>query len=394
MTYRRPAFETLLRRTKEPRRFIQVVAGPRQVGKTTLVRQVLESLELPSHYASADDPAGRDRAWLREQWDIGRLLSTDSRRGAVLVIDEIQKVDSWSELVKAMWDADSAASSKLRVVLLGSSPLLVQRGLGESLAGRFELVQVSHWSLSEMREAFGWGLDTYLFYGGYPGAVALIGDRARWSAYVLDSLVETTLARDILLLSRVDKPALLRQLFSLATSYSGQILSYTKMLGQLQDAGNTTTLSHYLQLLSGAGLVSGLERFSGSVVRQRASSPKLIARNTGLISARSGVSVPAARRDPASWGRLVETAVGAHLLNHSPTGLQVMYWRERQHEVDFVLQRGEAVVGIEVTTSRHKRAGGMDAFARRFSPRRTLLVGAGGIELEDFLSSPPERWLK
>ena len=370
-----------------------MVAGPRQVGKTTLVRQVLDEIELPGHYASADDPAGRDPAWLREQWEIGRLLAADSRRGAVLVIDEIQRIAAWSDLVKAMWDEDSAAALKLRVVLLGSSPVLVQQGLGESLAGRCELVQVSHWSFSEMREAFGWDLNTYLFYGGYSGAAPLIDDRARWSAYVLDSLVETTLSRDILLLSRVDKPALLRQLFSLATGYSGQILSYTKMLGQLRDAGNTTTLSHYLHLLSGAGLVSGLERFSGSVVRQRASSPKLIARNTALISARSGVSAAAARRDTVSWGRLVETAVGAHLLNRSSAGVQVTYWRERQHEVAFVIQR-DVIVGIEVTASRHKAAGGMDAFARRFSPRRMLLVGGGGIELEDFLASPTERWLK
>jgi len=172
--------------------------------------------------------------------------------------------------------------------LLGSSPLLVQQGLSESLAGRFEILRIGHWSFSEMRDAFGLTVDQYLYFGGYPGSAALINDEERWRRYLLDSLIETTLARDILLMNRVDKPALLRQMFRLGCEYSGQILSYQKMLGQLQDAGNTTTLAHYLDLLSGAGMLCGLSKFSSEVVRQRGSSPKLQVLNNGLMTAQSG----------------------------------------------------------------------------------------------------------
>lgn len=396
-SYRRPAFDTLLRRLREPRRFIQVLAGPRQVGKTTLARQVLDALDVPTHYASADDPSGRDRAWLETQWDLGRLRAAEGgRRGAVLVLDEAQKIPAWSEVVKRLWDEDTATRVPLRVVLLGSAPLLVQRGLSESIAGRFELIRVTHWSFAEMRDAFGWNLDQYLANGGYPGSAPLVRDQARWASYILDSLVETTVSRDILLLTRVDKPALLRQLFRLGCDYSAQVLSYTKMLGQLQDAGNTTTLAHYLDLLAGAGLVCGLEKFSGSKVRQRGSSPKLLVLNTALMTATAGLSRPAARQDRTLWGRLTETAVGAHLVNCcAGTDIEVSYWRERNHEVDFVLKRRLTIVAIEVTSSRRKDTlPGMDAFGKEFAPKRRLLVGGQGIPIDEFLTTSPEQWLR
>lgn len=390
--YRRAAFDVVLRRLREPRRFIQVLAGPRQVGKTTLALQVVEALDRPAHYASADDPAGRDSAWLEAQWDLGRLAAGQTRRGGVLVLDEIQKIPSWSDVVKRLWDEDTRRRIPLRVLLLGSAPLLVQRGLTESLAGRFELVRVTHWSFSEMREAFGWDLERYLYFGGYPGSAPLVRDPRRWASYIRDSLIETTISRDVLLLTRVDKPALLRQLFRLACEYSGQVLSYTKMLGQLQDVGNTTTLAHYLELLGGAGLVVGLEKFSGSAVRRRGSSPKLLALNTALISATSGLSLREARGTPEVWGRLVESAVGAHLVN---AGLEVHWWRERNREVDFVVRRGRSLFPIEVTSGRRKGSlSGMDAFARAFHPTRRLLVGGQGLSLEEFLAHPAEIWLR
>lgn len=395
--YRRSLFETLVRRLREPRRFIQVLAGPRQVGKTTLARQAIEALDVPTHYASADDPSGRDRAWLEAQWDLGRLRAADGgRRGAVLVLDEAQKIPAWSEVVKRLWDEDGGNRVPLRVVLLGSAPLLVQQGLSESLAGRFELIRVTHWSFAEMRDAFGWGLDQYLAHGGYPGSAPLVRDRARWASYILDSLVETTVSRDILLLTRVDKPALLRQLFRLVCDYSGQVLSYSKMTGQLQDAGNTTTLAHYLDLLAGAGLACGIEKYSGSKVRQRGSSPKLLVLNTALMTAAAGLARPAARQDRTFWGRLTETAVGAHLVNSSAgTDIEVSHWRERNREVDFVLRRRRAVTAIEVTSSRRKDTlPGLDAFGKEFAPRRKLLVGGQGVPLDEFLTTPPEDWLR
>lgn len=395
-TYRRPMFQVLSRRLRERRRFLQILAGPRQVGKTTLAQQVLGRLGFPSHYASADDPAGRDRAWIEGQWDLGRLRAAEGRKGGLLVLDEVQKVPDWSEVIKRLWDEDTSSGLALRVLLLGSAPLLMQRGLSESLAGRFEVIRVPHWSLPEMREAFGWDLDRYLYFGGYPGAAQLERDRIRWSRYILDSLVETSLSRDILLLTRVDKPALLRQLFRLACDYSGQVVSYTKMVGQLQDAGNTTTLAHYLDLLGGAGLITGLQRFSGSRVRQRGSSPKLLVLNTALMTAPSGLDRRSARRDTNFWGRLVESAVGAHLVNSSAgTDAEVLYWRERNREVDYVLQRGRTIVPIEVSSGRRKDSlPGLAAFGETYSPTRRLLVGGQGIPLAEFLETAAERWLR
>lgn len=293
--------------------------------------------------------------------------------------------------MKRLWDEDTRAGLRLRVVLLGSSPLLVGRGLTESLAGRFETIRVPHWSLAEMAEAFGFGLDEFVYFGGYPGAAALVGDESRWRRYVLDSLVETVVARDILLTTRVDKPALLRRVFALACAYSGQVLSYTKMLGQLQDAGNTTTIAHYLELLGQAGLVTGLQKFSGSEVRRRGSSPKLLALNTGLVSAVAGRSLAETRSDSAAWGRLVESAVGAHLVNHD---LDVTYWREGSHEVDYVVRREGRITAIEVKSGPRARVSdGFAALADRHPLDRRLLVGEGGIDLADFLQTPPERFL-
>jgi len=217
----------------------------------------------------------RGPAWIEQQWEAARLLAREAgREGALLALDEVQKVPRWSESLKRLRDEDSRAALPLKVVLLGSAPLLVQKGLTESLTGRFEILHLPHWSYVEMRDAFGWTLDQYLFYGAYPGAAPLVDEPERWARYIRDSLIETTIARDVLLLSRVDKPALLRRLFELGCTYSGRILSYTKMLGQLQDAGNTTTLAHYLDLLAGAGMVVGLQKYAGGAARRRGSSPK------------------------------------------------------------------------------------------------------------------------
>ena len=387
-------FETIKKRMTESRRFIQVLAGPRQVGKTTLARQVMAEAGMVSHYASADEPTLRDRIWLEQQWEIGRQRAREQAAGAMLVLDEIQKVPGWSEMVKRLWDEDTHAGLALKVMLLGSAPLLIHQGLTESLAGRFEVVPIPHWAFAEMREAFGWTVDQYVFFGGYPGSAPLVGEPDRWRNYIVDALIETTISRDILLMTRVDKPALLRRLFQLGCAYSGQVLSYQKMLGQLQDAGNTVTLAHYLELLQGAGMVMGLAKYAHGQVRQRGSSPKLQVLNTALMSAPSGQTFEATRNDSDAWGRYVETCVGAHLVNSSVhTGLEVTYWRERNHEVDFVLQRGADCVALEVKSGRRKDAlPGMAAFAKHFKPKKSLLVGASGISLEEFLSRPAEHW--
>jgi len=395
-SFQREYADVLATRLAEPRRFIHVVAGPRQVGKTTLVQQVLTQLDRPNVFVSADEPALRDGAWLTAQWERARLMARDAgKHGAVLALDEVQKIPDWSEAVKRLWDEDTRHRLPLRVVLLGSAPLLVPRGPSESLAGRFEILHVPHWSLSEMRAAFGFTVEQFLYFGGYPGAASLVGDHARWRRYLLDSLIETTIARDVLLLTRVDKPALLRRLFELGCRYSGQVLSYTKMLGQLHDAGNTTTLAHYLELLAGAGMLTGLSKFSAKAVRSRASSPKLQVFNTALLTAQSALTPADARDDGEFWGRLTESAVGAHLANAAACGqCEVLYWREGNLEVDFVLRAGRVVVGLEVKSGRAPLAhSGLAAFNEAFKPKRTLLVGGDGIPVEEFLSRPVTDWL-
>ena len=393
-TFVRPRAADLIQRLSEPRRFIQVITGPRQVGKTTMVMQATERSGLPTHYATADLPTVRTAGWIRQQWESGRLLADEADRdGAVLVLDEIQKVPDWSEMVKYLWDEDTRLCSRLKVVVLGSAPLLVRRGLGESLAGRFESIPLPHWSFGEMHAAFGWDVEQYVFYGAYPGAASLVEQPDRWARYIRDSLIEPVLSRDILLLSRVDKPSLLRQVFELGCAYSGQLLSYTKMLGQLQDAGNTTTIAHYLDLLGGAGLVTGLQKYAGAEVRRRASSPKLQVLNTALITALSGSGLEETRRHPDVWGRLVESAVGAHLANAAAARqCELFYWRDRNREVDFVVRAGNRLVAIEVKSGRAPRTlPGIDAFSDAHQPSRALLVGSGGIPIECFLSTPVEQ---
>lgn len=391
--FKRKAHKVILQRIYEPRRFIQVLSGPRQSGKTTLAHQIMADLNIPSYYVSADEPTLKDRTWIEQQWEVARLKA-NSEKGVLFVLDEVQKIDGWSETVKRLWDEDVVKNFSVKLMILGSSPLLVHRGLTESLAGRFEVIPITHWSFSEMRDAFGWTVNEYIFYGGYPGAADLIKDQKRWSSYIKNSLIETTISRDILFMTRVDKPALLRRLFELGCSYSGQILSYQKMLGQLQDAGNTTTLAHYLNLLEEAGLLAGLSKYAGQRFRQRASSPKLQVLNTALIAAHSLLSSEEARQDSEFWGRLVESCIGASLFNGiKGENIELFYWSSRNREVDFILSRGKALVALEIKSGRRKVSlPGIETFSKEFQIKRKLLIGAQGISIEDFLLTHPLQW--
>jgi len=392
-TFERFHLQILKKRIEnESIRFIQVIYGPRQVGKTTMVRQLLHQTELPWHYSSADGVIASDAVWISQQWEAARIkYRSNNQHRTILVIDEVQKVENWSEQVKKEWDRDRAGEVDLQVILLGSSRLLLQRGLTESLAGRYESTYMGHWSYPEMNSAFGLRADEFVWFGGYPGSAALIDDESRWNQYVRDSLIETTLSKDILMMTRVDKPALMKQLFELGCEFSGQILSYNKMLGQLHDAGNTTTLSHYLHLLDTAGLLAGLDKFSPNKIRKRASSPKLQVHNTTLISAQHLKSFKEIRTLPVEWGRWVESAVGAHLLNTAlNSDLELMYWRHSNDEVDFVLQKGDQVIGIEVKSGRGQRTGGMQAFSNKYNPVKVLLVGDEGLAWQEFLELNPK----
>jgi len=385
----RAIVKELLARLAKPPELLQVVVGPRQVGKTTGAHQVGKAWKGPVRYAAADLPLPPGPEWIQSQWELARRDAARGRK-ALLILDEVQKVAGWSEVVKANWDADRASRAAVSVILLGSSALILTRGANESLAGRFFLHRCLHWSFPECRRAFGWDLDRWLYFGGYPGAAPLAEDDVAFRLYVRDSLIEPAIARDVLALQTVTKPALLRQLFALCGLYSGQILSYTKMLGQLQDAGNTTTLAHYLRLLETAFLASGLNRFKPGRAARRGSSPKLVVWNNALVTALGRAGFETAREDHALWGRLVENAVGAHLLNHlHGTPHEVSYWRERSDEVDFVVRAGDTVWAVEVKSGRPVRPAGLAAFLRSHPRARPLIVGTGGMPLQEFFSTEP-----
>ena len=336
--FKRKVADVVSSRIAEPRRMMQVIAGPRQVGKTFAVKQALRDYSEGFTYRLAEGLSVSPLAWLESEWNAARMQAR-SKGGHLLVIDEIHKIKGWSDLVKRLWDEDSFNDVLLKVLLLGSSRLLLQQGLAESLEGRFELLEARHWSFAEMRDAFGFTVDDYVAFGAYPGAAAFKDDEARWRDYIRDSIIEPSIAKDILQMENIAKPALLRQVFALGCRYSARILSYQKMLGQLQDAGNATTLAHYLHLLGEAGLVKGLDKFYVEGVRQKASSPKLAVCNNALMTAMAPYGLAELRARSDIWGHVVESAVGAHLLATADDGLEVMYWNEGGKEVDYVLRR-------------------------------------------------------
>jgi len=388
--YKKPQYAVLEKRLHERRKFIQVITGPRQVGKTTLIHQVLKGSGVRYTYISGDKAEGSGRSWIEKHWESARFISRKDVSEHILAIDEIQKIPDWSRTVKALWDEDSFKKSGIKVILSGSSGLLLQQGLAESLEGRFELTPMTHWTFSEMHEAFGWTAEKYAWFGGYPGSASLIRNEGRWKGYVRDSLVEPTIAKDILMMTRIDKPALLRQLFDLGCSFSGQILSYNKMLGQLQDAGNTTTLAGYLNLLDRAGLITGLEKYSGSVVRQKLSSPKLVVRNTALLSSARHEKLTDLLIKPEIWGRVVESAVGAHLVNSCEhTGIKVNYWRDANDEVDFVLSDGKKTIALEIKSGASTRKSGIDRFMKAYPSAKALIIGDSGIPWQEILARDP-----
>ena len=401
MEYIRKQFYTLKERILEPRKFMQVLAGPRPVGKSTLVDQVLSQVSIPHTVVVADAVDPKDSDWIHRVWESARTtMMLRKLEEYLLVIDEVQKIENWSEVVKREWDADSRNHVNLKVVLLGSSRLLLKRGLTESLAGRFELIRMPHWSLQEMRDAFGVTLDEYIYFGGYPGPAHMIKDERRWRKYIKDSLVNPAIEKDVIMTSNIYKPALMKQLFELGCSYSAEILSLTKMMGQLQDAGNVTTLAGYLEILDQCALLTGLQKYANDEARRRGSIPKYQVYNNALLTAYKGRSFMADRTDTKVWGRWVESAVGAHLLSMADElDYKVFYWREPSRnaalgdlEVDFVIVRDGEVTAIEVKSGRRGMNSGLPAFVEAFSPKRSFVVGTGGVSIEDFLNSEVEEF--
>ena len=414
--YSRPHLKTLETRLNEPPKFMIAIAGPRQIGKSTKVRQALAGR--PSTFEATDqsvtttdnpfsdtastiqaEPGAKaNEKWIIDKWTQARAKARSLPSGQchVLAIDEIQKIPRWSEVVKGLWDEDRAQQIPLHVVLLGSSPWLMQKGLAESLAGRYEPIHMSHWSYSEMQEAFDFSLEEYIYFGGYPGAADRIRDETRWRQYIRESLIKPNIDKDILQMTRVEKPALLKNLFEMGCgAYSGQILALTKLIEQLQDAGNTVTLAHYLDLLAQAWLLTGLQKYAGQEIRRRASPPKFNAHNTALISAQAKYTFEQAKNDRTYWGRLVESAVGSHLINNKPEHANLYYWRESPSEVDFVLTYGDKLLAIEVKSGDDYAAPkGLRVFAEKFNNVIPMVVGADGVTISDFLLQPVECWMK
>lgn len=402
MSYIRKQYHTLKERILEPRHFIQILTGPRQVGKTTLVGQLLEDISIPHTMEVADAVDSNDSGWIHRVWESARTtMQIRKEQERLLVIDEVQKINNWSEAVKREWDEDTRLGVNLKVVLLGSSRLLLKRGMTESLAGRFELIRLGHWSLQEMRDAFGMTLDEYIYFGGYPGPASMIGNEKRWRKYIKDSLVAPSIEKDVIMTSNIYKPALMKQLFELGCGYSAEILSLTKLMGQLQDAGNVTTLAAYLDILNECTLLTGLQKYAHDDARKRSSLPKYQVYNNALLTAYKGHSFLADRIDTRLWGRWVESAVGAYLLSMAEElDYKVYYWRESSRskeksdkEVDFVIENNGELTAIEVKSGRRGMNSGLPTFVEAFHPKRAFTVGTGGVSLEDFLSCDIESLL-
>lgn len=387
--YKRRQFNELKSRIEEARNKIQVISGPRQVGKSTLVKQVLKEISIDFTFISADNVEKDNLYWINEVWETARQrMKLKKTSEYLLVIDEVHKVNNWSEAVKKEWDADTFNDVNIKVVILGSSRLLIKDGLTESLAGRYELIHMSHWSFKEMNEAFGIDLEHYIFFGGYPGGVNFINNETRWRKYIKDGIIAPAIFHDILKTKQVYKPELMKQLFELGCTYSGEEIALTKLLGQLQDAGNITTLANYLSTLNESHLLCGLQKYANDNARKYNSVPKMMVYNTALLSSLYGLNYSQVFTNPKMWGRWVESAVGTHLLNMAnELDYRIYYWRERNDEVDFILEYNRQCIAIEVKSGRRTTNAGISVFKEKFRPLHTFIVGNGGIPLEEFLSS-------
>ncbi len=386
--YKRRQFDELKHRVLEGRGNIQVISGPRQVGKSTLIKQVLKEIDIPNMLVSADSVPKENTAWIGEVWQTARSrMQIGKHSEFLLVIDEVHKIGNWSEEVKKQWDADTFNDINLKVVILGSSRLLLKDGLTESLAGRYELIRMPHWNYMEMHDAFGMDINQFIYFGGYPGGAKLTSNEARWRRYIKDSIIAPAIERDILMTKVIYKPELMKQLFELGCTYSGEEISLTKLLGQLQDAGNTTTLANYLTTLTESQLLCGLQKYANANARRYNSVPKMMVYNTSLLSALSGMTLEKVFTTPKLWGRWVESAIGAHILGLAEElDYKVYYWREKDDEVDFILEYNSQCVAIEVKSGKRTTNEGLSIFSDKFHPKHSFVVGSGGVPIEEFLT--------
>ncbi len=386
--YQRRHLNILKSRMAEPRRRMQIVMGPRQVGKSTLVGQFTEGTSVPFDFFAADSVNRFDTSWIPNKWQQARMrMDIHSEQEHILIIDEVQKIKGWSEQVKKEWDEDSRSHRNLKVILLGSSRLLLQKGLEESLEGRFETIKMGYWDWLEMHEAFGFSMDEYVYFGGFPGLAPDIQDEDRWRNLMEDSIISPILTRDILEIEEIRNPALLRQVFELACTESAKELSLTKMQGTM-NSGTVPTIKNYLDILSKSMTVQPLQNYFPSRIKEKQSVPKMQVYNNAFRNRFGKFSFDEARVDPAEWGRQVESAVGAHLANRAMTDdYELFYWRnERRQECDYVLRKGQALVAIEVKSGSVDKTVGFEKFKEQFADKITaaFIVGPQALPLEDY----------
>lgn len=361
----RTYIKLLSERLHDKRSPVQVVVGPRQIGKTTSLKELLAGKGV---YETADSPQTLPANLIEVWWE--KALQDKNK---ILAIDEVQKISGWSEVIKKLWDENPHA---LRVILTGSSALLVEKGLRESLAGRFELIRAEHWNFSEAKNILELSREQFIEFGCYPGSVRFLDDIPRWAAYVRDSIVEPAIGRDLLLLHPVENPALLRQLFGLATTLPAQIVSLQKLLGALQAPGTLPTLQSYLHLLGQAFLVTGIQKYSPAPFRARKSIPKLIVHDNALL--RAFERPVETQLSPKRRGQYFENLIGARFLE---SGWDTFYWKERDLEVDFVVfgPNGEKwAIEVKTVKTNSKDLKGLHEFCRRhpnFEPRLVSLIG-------------------
>ncbi|PIR24996.1 MAG: hypothetical protein COX62_05900 [Deltaproteobacteria bacterium CG_4_10_14_0_2_um_filter_43_8] len=356
-----PFVKTLHERLLEKKPKIQVILGPRQVGKTTGLLQCLKKLKQPQHYISADDVLSASSSWILEQWQAAQSKGTNT----ILAIDEIQKIPQWSETIKKLWDEQThQKKNSLKIILMGSSSLQMQKGLTESLTGRFELIHVPHWNYYESNQIHKMNLQDYLKYGGYPGSYDYLKNKERWKTFLKDSIIETVIGKDILMFSQVRSPALFRQAFEILCFYPAREISYNKLLGQLQEKGNVELVKHYIELYAGAYLIKTLEKYSNKAVLRKGSSPKILPLCPALVQF-------ARPEESEQTGRLFELAVGLECKRFPG---KLFYWRQGNNEVDYIYQEEGKLFAIEVKSGRKKTHSGLDAFAKQFKKVHPLII--------------------
>ena len=339
---------------------IQVIIGPRQVGKTTTILNYLEQhLKNKAHYVSADQIFHSTPQWVEEQWRFAH------QQNKMLIIDEIQKCENWPEIIKSLWDEFKRKKIELKCVLLGSSSLQIQKGLTESLTGRFQLIYAYHWNYKESHDGYGLNFEQYLKFGGYPGSYQFLNTQ-NWESFVKNSIVSTVIEKDILQYSTVKSPTLFKQAFEILISYPAQEISYTKLLGQLQNKGNVELIKYYIRLYEGAFLVRSLEKFSNKKIKIKTSSPKILPMAPCLYFLNILDEYSSEER-----GHAFELLVGTQLVR---TGHELYYWREGKYEVDYILKKGKKIWAIEVKSGRNKTTSGLQKFRDEYPHSSAVLI--------------------